>query len=161
MTPKFALQDRCIVIDGAKTLRIDIIHDEDNKRAIEPAEADELMRGMVALLNMASSLPEPPPLAEESTYRVYFREDETVTSRGYIQLCAKDAAEAVRGARSVYAKAPDSLHYNDNSHDSEAEIFCVDRWDPGVDPDRSLCPDMTWDDLNLGVAVTDPINGVL
>jgi hypothetical protein len=156
-TPKYGVTvGTTITRDGEPAFFLGICGDrQSGPRAIPYTEAQAMAQRIVDQLNAAE-----PADDARSTYRVYFRETHTVTRRGYIEVRAETAPEAVQMARAGYDKNPDGLRYNDNSSDSEAEIFCVDRWDAGVDPDRSLCPAMSWDDLNLGVNKVDPIDGV-
>jgi hypothetical protein len=48
---KYSLADRTIAIDGKPALRLSIVTDADNRRGIEPPQADELIRKIVGLLN--------------------------------------------------------------------------------------------------------------
>jgi len=48
---KYTLADRKLSIDGKAALQLSIIYDEDNRRSIEPPQADALIRKIVSLLN--------------------------------------------------------------------------------------------------------------
>lgn len=52
---QYSTHDRCIVRDGEKLLRVSIITDENGNRAIQPTEADALIREIANALNAPES----------------------------------------------------------------------------------------------------------